>query len=43
MIAAPVASAELGDELTADDQRLLVGEREIDALTERGDRGNEPG
>ena len=29
---------ELGDELAADDQRLLVGQREVDALPQRRDR-----
>ena len=38
MIAAPVACASCGDELAADDQRLLVGEREVDPLAERRDR-----
>ena len=32
-----------GDELAADDQRLLVGQREVDALAERGDRRPEAG
>ena len=34
---------ELRDELAADDERLLVGEREVDPLAERGDRRAEPG
>ena len=38
MIAAPVACGERGDELAADDQRLLVGEREVDPLAQRRDR-----
>ena len=29
-------------EFTADDQRFLVGEREIDSLAERGDGGEQP-
>ena len=35
MICAPVASASCHDELAADDERLLVGQREVDALAER--------
>ena len=42
MIAAPVACASCGDELAADDQRLLVGERQIDPLAERRDRRHQP-
>ena len=34
---------ELHDELAADDERLLVGEREVDALAERRDRRAEAG
>jgi len=37
MICAPVASAG-GDELPAGNERLLVGEREVDSLAERDDR-----
>ena len=37
MICAPVASASCGDELAADDERLLVGQREVDPLAQRGD------
>ncbi len=43
MIAAPVASRERGDELPADDERLLVGERQVDPLAERRDGRREPG
>jgi hypothetical protein len=32
-----------GHELTADDERLLVGQRDVDALGERDDRRAEPG
>ena len=39
---APVASASCGDELAADDERLLVGQREVDALPQRRDRRPEP-
>ena len=34
---------ELGDELAADDERLLVGQREVDALPQRRDRRAEAG
>ena len=40
---APVASRERHHELAADDERLLVGQRDVDALGERDDRGAEPG
>ena len=33
----------LGDELATDDQRLLVGQREVDALTQRRDRRDQAG
>ena len=33
---------ELRDELAADDERLLVGQREVDALPQRRDRRAEP-
>ena len=40
---APVASASARHELAADDERLLVGERDVDALGERDDRRAEAG
>ena len=43
MICAPVASASCHDELAADDQGLLVGQREVDALAERRHRRAEAG
>ena len=42
-IRAPVASASWVTELAADDERLLVGEREVDALAQRRDRRAEAG
>ena len=43
MICAPVASASCHDELAADDERLLVGQREVDPLAERRDGRPEAG
>ena len=40
--ARPRAFCECDDQLAPYDQRLLVREREVDALAERGDRGPEP-
>ena len=40
---APVASRQLHHELTADHEALLVRQRDVDALAERGHRGTEPG
>ena len=39
----PGRLGKLHDELAADDERLLVGEREVDPLTERRDRRHEAG
>ena len=43
MIRAPGRLRELRHELAADDERLLVGEREVDALAERRDGRAEAG
>ncbi len=42
MSCAPVASRQRHHQLAAHDQRLLVGQRDVDALGQRDDRGPEP-